>query len=152
MSYKCARTPLSVSTATSRICLATSRPTYKFLAKNRFVAPKAMLAKLSMTTKLKVQSESWARKWSIRYAFGEHGWPTSQKGAAPPFAIEAVTPLVSFGWSRNLEYLTAMQRDGDKLRVSLGVADCGSVLLELPLQLCVPLPALAQRHHLRGRH
>ena len=60
-------------------------------------------------------------------------------GAAPPFAIEAVTPLVSFGWSRNLEYLTAMQRDGDKLRVSLGVADCGSVLLELPLQSIVSL-------------
>lgn len=51
----------------------------------------------------------------------------------PPFAIKSVTPVISFDWSRHLEYCNGIDRDGDMLRISLGVADCGSVLLEVPL-------------------
>ena len=44
--------------------------------------------------------------------------------ARPPFSIRAVTPLVNFGWSPVLEYLTHIELHGDQLHVSLGVADC----------------------------
>ena len=66
--------------------------------------------------------------------------------ARPPFSIRAVTPLVNFGWSPVLEYLTHIELHGDQLHVSLGVADCSSVLLRLPLsavlRLLVPVHTL----------
>ena len=71
--------------------------------------------------------------------------------AAPPFTILSATPVISFGWSRSLEYCNGIERDGEMLRVSLGVADCGSVLIEVPLESIlrqlVPLPARSHRAH-----
>jgi len=65
--------------------------------------------------------------------------------AQPPFTIRAVTALVNFGWSPLLEYLTHIELHGDMLYVSLGIADCSSVLLRLPLsavlRLLVPVSA-----------
>jgi len=53
--------------------------------------------------------------------------------------------VISFGWSRSVEYCNGIERVGETLLVSLGVADCGSALLELPLdsitRLLRPLPA-----------
>ena len=66
--------------------------------------------------------------------------------AQPPFTIRAVTPLIGFGWSRNLEYCNNIERDGSDLLVSLGVADCGSALLRVPLNTIVSLlQPLAQK-------
>ena len=62
--------------------------------------------------------------------------------AHPPFAIRAVTPLVNFGWSPLLEYLTHIELHGDMLYVSLGIADCSSVLLRLPLSAVLRLLVL----------
>ena len=54
--------------------------------------------------------------------------------AEAPFTIRRRTPVINFGWSRNVEYCNHIEREGDNLYVSLGVADCGSVLLRLPLE------------------
>ena len=53
----------------------------------------------------------------------------------PPFAIRTVTPLVNFGLSPSLEYMNHMEQsaDGRALVISLGVDDCASVLLRVPL-------------------
>ena len=66
--------------------------------------------------------------------------------AQPPFTIRRVTPIINFGWSRNLEYCNNIERDGSDLLVSLGVADCGSALLRVPLNTIVSLlQPLAQK-------
>ncbi len=63
--------------------------------------------------------------------------------AVPPYAITAMTPLVTFGWSRVLEYCTHIQllRNGteDVLHVSMGVDDCGSTLVAVTLQSVLDL-------------
>ena len=52
----------------------------------------------------------------------------------PPFDILCHTPEISFGHSDHLEYLTNIQLIDDDLYLSLGVVDCYSVLVKVPLQ------------------
>lgn len=74
--------------------------------------------------------------------------------ARPPFQILEVTPLLNFGWSWGLEYLTHMELLNATLYVSLGIADCSSVLLSLPLGSVLewlhPVPQGAASNASRG--
>ena len=89
----------------------------------------------------------------------------------PPFAIRFVTPLITFGFSATLEYLTHLQlvRGGGKsagvkpsgvhagegangwqLLISVGIEDCTAVLLRLPLSKLLPLLQPVGRHAAPG--
>ena len=57
----------------------------------------------------------------------------------PPFDILCHTPEISFGHSDHLEYLTNIQLIDDVLYLSLGVVDCYSVLVKVPLRKILSL-------------
>ena len=71
----------------------------------------------------------------------------------PPFDIQSVTPLVNFGYSASLEYTNHMElHSGEgsadeepQVFLSVGVEDCASVLLRVPLatilRLLRPVPS-----------
>ena len=65
----------------------------------------------------------------------------------PPFHIRTASPVVSFGFSESLEYMTHMElRDAGsvpaaagELHISLGADDCASVLVRVPLRAIIDL-------------
>ena len=52
---------------------------------------------------------------------------------SPPFDIICMTPEISFGHSERLEYMTNIELIDSDLYVSIGVDDCYSVLVKVPL-------------------
>ena len=61
---------------------------------------------------------------------------------SPPFDILCLTPDMSFGHSTHLEYMTNIELFDRDLYISLGVDDCHSVLVKVPLakvlERCTP--------------
>ena len=64
----------------------------------------------------------------------------SEHQVYPPSAYRILdSALIVGSWSRNLEYCNGIERDGETLYVSLGVADCGSVLVQVQLRVILAL-------------
>eukprot|EP00277_Geminigera_cryophila_P007510 CAMPEP_0179433738 /NCGR_PEP_ID=MMETSP0799-20121207/18094_1 /TAXON_ID=46947 /ORGANISM="Geminigera cryophila, Strain CCMP2564" /LENGTH=191 /DNA_ID=CAMNT_0021211901 /DNA_START=756 /DNA_END=1331 /DNA_ORIENTATION=+ len=53
---------------------------------------------------------------------------------SPPFDVLCHTAEISFGYSKFVEYLVYMDIIDDYLYISMGVSDCYSVLIKLPLK------------------